>query len=100
MAQTMTTMTTDRVARPTIPNPAPAPPAPATLEDTGLGADQVEQLLVKTLYTGEATGLTLADRMRLPFGILEPLIERAARRAADRSARRDRLRARPAIATR
>ena len=54
----------------------PAPPVPATLEDTGLGADQIEQLLVKTLYGGEATGLMLADRLRLPFAILEPLIER------------------------
>ena len=39
--------------------------------------DLVEQLLVKTLYTGEATGLVVADRMRLPFGMLEPLIEHA-----------------------
>jgi hypothetical protein len=52
-----------------------APPVPATLHDTGLGADQIEQLLIKTLYGGEATGLTLADRVRLPFAILEPLIE-------------------------
>ena len=54
----------------------PAPPVPARLEDTGLGADQLEQLLVKTLYGGEATGLTLAERVRLPFAILEPIIER------------------------
>ena len=54
----------------------PAPPVPATLEDTGLGADQIEQLLVKTLYGGEHTGLMLAERLRLPFAILEPLIER------------------------
>jgi hypothetical protein len=54
----------------------PAPPVPATLEDTGLGADQIEQLLVKTLYGGEATGLNLSERLRLPFAILEPLIER------------------------
>jgi hypothetical protein len=53
-----------------------APPVPAKLEDTGLGADQIEQLLVKTLYGGEATGLTLAERLRLPFAILEPIIER------------------------
>src|SRR6478736_3679475 len=58
-----------------IPNPAAAPQVPKTLEDTGLRADFVEQLLVKTLYTGEATGLAVADRMRLPFGMLEPLIE-------------------------
>ena len=54
----------------------PAPQVPVTLEDTGLGADQVEQLLVKSLYGGEATGLMLSDRVRLPFAILEPIIER------------------------
>jgi len=55
----------------------PAPPQPATVEATGLSADQLEQLLVKTLYGGEATGRTLADRVRLPYAVLEPLIERA-----------------------
>jgi hypothetical protein len=55
---------------------ATAPPVPARLEDTGLGTDQLEQLLVKHLYGGEATGLTLANRLRLPFGILESIIER------------------------
>jgi hypothetical protein len=54
----------------------PPPPVPATLEDTGLGVEQVEQLLVKTLYGGELTGLVVADRMRLPFPMFEPLIER------------------------
>lgn len=53
-----------------------APPVPASLDHTGLPADQIEQLLVKTLYGGEATGLALADRVRLPFAILEPLVER------------------------
>src|SRR3954470_10311251 len=56
---------------------APAPPVPATLEAAGLSTDLVEQLLVKTLYTGEATGVVVADRMRLPFGMIEPLIEHA-----------------------
>ena len=55
---------------------APAPAVPATLADTGLGTDQIEQLLVKALYGGEATGLVLADRLCLPYSILEPLIER------------------------
>ena len=55
---------------------APAPPVPASLQETGLGADQIDQLIVKTLHGGEATGLTVADRMRLPFPILEPLVER------------------------
>ncbi|HUE89106.1 MAG TPA: hypothetical protein VMO26_23755 [Vicinamibacterales bacterium] len=53
------------------------PPAPVTLADTGLSADQVLQLLMKSLYTGESSGLVLAERLRLPFTILEPLIERA-----------------------
>ena len=35
---------------------AKAPPVPTTLHDTGLTADQLEQLLVKTLYVGEASG--------------------------------------------
>ena len=56
--------------------PAATPPVPKTLHDTGLNPDQIEQLLVKTLYVGEATGLIIADRMRLPFTILEPIIER------------------------
>ena len=53
-----------------------APPVPTRLEDTGLAPDQLEQLLVKHLYGGELTGLMLANRLRLPFGILEPIIER------------------------
>lgn len=53
-----------------------APPAPGSLADTGLSADQVVQLIMKTLYSGEASGLVLAERLRLSFPILEPLIER------------------------
>jgi hypothetical protein len=52
-------------------------PAPATLADTGLSADMVMQLFMKALYSGEANGMALAERLRLPFTILEPLIERA-----------------------
>jgi hypothetical protein len=55
--------------------PAPAPQAPNTLAETGLGADQISQLLVKTLYTGELSGLALAERVRLPYSLLEPIIE-------------------------
>ena len=54
----------------------PVPPAPTTLAETGLGADLVEQLLMKSLYTGEASGLMLSDRLRLPYAIVEPLVER------------------------
>jgi MoxR-like ATPase len=49
---------------------------PATVEATGLAPDRLEQLIVKTLYIGEATGLALADRLRLPYGAIEALIER------------------------
>jgi hypothetical protein len=52
------------------------PPMPATMEATGLAPDRLEQLLTKTLYVGEATGLVLADRLRLPYGAIEPLVER------------------------
>ena len=53
-----------------------APPLPRTVAETGLSVDQIEQLLVKTLYAGELTGVTLADRVCLPYSMLEPLIER------------------------
>jgi hypothetical protein len=56
---------------------SPAPPALATIEETGLAADVIEQLLIKTLYGAEAVGLTIAERMRLPFTMLEPLVEHA-----------------------
>jgi hypothetical protein len=54
-----------------------APAAPATIADTGLTPDQLTQLFVKSLYTGEATGVTLAERLRLPYSVFEPLVEHA-----------------------
>jgi hypothetical protein len=63
------------------PLPAPVeaarPRVPLAIEDTGLGTDQIEQLVVKALYGGEATGLQIADRLRLPFPVLDALVERA-----------------------
>jgi hypothetical protein len=58
------------------PSTATALPVPRSLEDTGLTLENVEQLLIKTLYSGEATGLSVAERMRLPYTILEPIVER------------------------
>jgi len=55
----------------------PPPAAPASLEETGLPADRLHQLLVKTLYGSEATGIVVAERLRLPFTMIEPLIEHA-----------------------
>jgi hypothetical protein len=54
---------------------APVPEAPGTFEETGLTFEQLRQLFVKTLYTGEITGLALAERMRLPFVLLEKIVE-------------------------
>jgi hypothetical protein len=53
-----------------------APPVPRTVEDTGLALDQIEQLLLKTMYGAEATGMAIADRTRLPYALIEPIIER------------------------
>jgi hypothetical protein len=56
---------------------APIPPAPVTVDDTGIPADRLTQLLLKTLYVGEATGTGLGERMRLPFSVIGPLLEAA-----------------------
>jgi hypothetical protein len=56
---------------------SPAPPAVVHIEDTGLAPDVIEQLLLKTLYGAEAVGSAIAERMRLPFTLLEPLVEHA-----------------------
>jgi len=56
---------------------AAAPRAPATLEHTGLALDHVEQLIIKTLYLGEASGLQLSERVSLPYHLIEPIIERS-----------------------
>ena len=60
-----------------VPRAAPVPPVPVTLADTGLTEDKVEALIVKTLYAGEMSGLQLAESLRLPYPILEPIVERA-----------------------
>jgi hypothetical protein len=60
---------------PGVPQP-PSPALPRTIQDTGLAVEQIEQLLVKTLFTGEATGHVVADQMCLGYAMLEPLIER------------------------
>ncbi len=59
-----------------VPKPEAAPPQPRTLEETGLTANQIEQLFIKTLYAGEASGSALADRLCLPYALIEPIAER------------------------
>jgi hypothetical protein len=56
--------------------PAPPPP-PATIQETGLHPDTLAQLMLKTLVNGEATGTGLAEAMRLPYSVLDTLIQHA-----------------------
>jgi predicted ATPase with chaperone activity len=47
------------------------PPEPKTLEETGLTAADVEELVLKLLLTSGATvGRKIAEQLRLPFGLL------------------------------
>ncbi len=62
----------ERVAKP------PAPPVPPnTIEETGLQLDTLNQLLLKTLVAGEASGTGLADKLRVPYAVLDSLIQHA-----------------------
>jgi hypothetical protein len=56
----------------------PVPPAPpATVADTGLHPDTLGQLMIKTLLAGETSGTQLAEHLRLPFTVLDALIQHA-----------------------
>ena len=56
----------------------PLPPVPpATIAETGLHPDTLAQLLLKTLVAGEATGTGLADKLRLPYSVLDALVQHA-----------------------
>jgi hypothetical protein len=61
-------------SNPTAAQPTPPPP-PATIEDTGLHADTLAQLMLKTLVAGEANGTMLSERMRVPYSVLDLLIQ-------------------------
>ena len=56
--------------------PTPPPP-PATIAETGLHPDTLARLMMKTLIGGEASGTGLAEAMRLPYSILDTLIQHA-----------------------
>jgi hypothetical protein len=70
-------MTLPLAVEPPVRAGTPPPPAPLTLADTGLRADQASELLLKTLVGGELSGTNLSDRLALPYSILESLIEHA-----------------------
>ncbi len=55
---------------------APTPQAPPmTLAETGLHPDTLAQLLLKTLVAGESSGTQLAESLRLPYSVLDSLIQ-------------------------
>jgi predicted ATPase with chaperone activity len=52
-----------------------APPVPERVEDTGLSAEFLIDLLLRTLYVqGARTGVALAETLRLPFVLLDELL--------------------------
>ena len=61
----------------TSPKQPEPPPPPASLEAAGLHPDTLAQLLLKTLVAGEASGTGLADRLRLPYSVLDALVQHA-----------------------
>lgn len=61
---------------PSSAQPVPPPP-PATIQESGLHPDTLSELLLKTLISGEASGTGLADRLRLPYSLLEALVQHA-----------------------
>ncbi|HVG72263.1 MAG TPA: hypothetical protein VM819_15205 [Vicinamibacterales bacterium] len=52
------------------------PAAPRTIEETGLSPDLILQIVTKTLhFAGELVGTALADRLGVPFQVIEPALE-------------------------
>src|SRR5690606_6704144 len=54
---------------------APVPPEPSTIEDTGLSYESLRQLVTKTLYAGELSGLQLSERLCLPYALIESILD-------------------------
>lgn len=56
--------------------PSAHPPAPEKLEDTGLGASVVQQLILKTFYSrGDMLGRELSEALGLKFSLIEGIID-------------------------
>lgn len=53
------------------------PPPPSSIEETGLHYDSLAQLLLKTLVAGELSGTGLSERLRVPYSVLDALIQHA-----------------------
>ena len=70
-ASAAATAVSQKVAQPT------PPPPPATIADTGLHPDTLSQLMLKTLVAGEASGTALSEKLRLPYSVLDALLQHA-----------------------
>ncbi len=73
---TVATATLERDAHPGVVQPKPAAP-PATIAETGLHPDTLAQLMLKTLIAGESSGTQLAESLRLPYSVLEAMVQHA-----------------------
>ena len=69
-------MTTTLIDRPVVAQPVPMAP-PSSIEESGLAPDNLAQLMLKTLIAGEASGSQLADKLKLPYSVLDALIQHA-----------------------
>ena len=72
----MTPTLTDAPPQERVAQPTPPPP-PATVADSGLNPEVLAQLLLKTLVAGEASGSRLADLLKVPYSLLDALIQHA-----------------------
>ncbi|HEY0876474.1 MAG TPA: hypothetical protein VGD94_23575 [Vicinamibacterales bacterium] len=70
----MTTMLTEAPQAAAQPTP---PPPPASIAESGLNPEALAQLLLKTLLGGEASGSALSDRLKVPYSLLDALIQHA-----------------------
>ena len=58
------------------PKASYTPPTPTSLKEVGINRDPLIHLIVKILYyAGEITGSYLASRMKLPYTVVDELIE-------------------------
>ncbi len=60
-----------------VPSAPMPPPPPLTIGETGLHHDTLAQLMLKTLIAGESSGTLLAEHMRLPYSVLDAMIQHA-----------------------
>ncbi len=52
------------------------PGQPRSLEDTGLNATMIEELILKAIfYAGEMRGMDIANRLKLPTSVIEEILE-------------------------